>query len=407
VCYRQFSYFTKSLTFLKFMRNINLKGLIPLVPVAAVVALALLLSWPSSSRATLTVSNIGLQGDTNITVDTNGTLGIGTASATAITIGQSGLNVSLQGGLTVNSATGIGTTTPGQTLTIQGAGANDLLNVASSSGISDLYVTSAGGVGIGTTTPSGPLEIVDSSNNIYNDPTNIVFSGPDEQYAIRARDNSHYVAIFGGSEYNTGGAIYLVGQNDTNSGVGDVQFALGGASATTTAAYSFFNSPESGSFQTLVQITEAGLFGIGTTSPVATLAVKAIAGSTKPFVVASSTGTQMLTVLPSGNVGIGSASPISSLSVQALTNVSPLYVASSSGTSYMVILSNGNVGIGTSTPATTLSVAGGTNPTIRIGAGTIAGCLELVDSSGNSTINYLTATGGVLSATTTKPSTCQ
>jgi hypothetical protein len=67
--------------------------------------LALLLSWPKFSLATLTVSNTGLQGDTNITLDTNGTLGVGTASATAITIGQSSLNVSIPGSLTVSSAT--------------------------------------------------------------------------------------------------------------------------------------------------------------------------------------------------------------------------------------------------------------------------------------------------------------
>jgi hypothetical protein len=87
------------------MRNTKLKGLIPLVSLVAVFVLALLLSWPSSSRATLTVSNAGLQGDANITVDTNGTLGIGTALATAITIGQSSLNVSIPGSLTVSSAT--------------------------------------------------------------------------------------------------------------------------------------------------------------------------------------------------------------------------------------------------------------------------------------------------------------
>ncbi|MGA2185638.1 MAG: hypothetical protein ABSH47_21680 [Bryobacteraceae bacterium] len=83
------------------MRNTKLKGLIPFVP----LALALLLSWPNLSRATLTVSSTGLQGDTNFTLDTNGTLGLGIASAAAITIGQSSLNVSIPGSLTVSSAT--------------------------------------------------------------------------------------------------------------------------------------------------------------------------------------------------------------------------------------------------------------------------------------------------------------
>src|ERR1017187_3390802 len=87
------------------MRNTKVKDLIPFLPVALVLFLALLLSWPKFSLATLTVSNTGLQGDTNITLDTNGTLGVGTASATAITIGQSSLNISIPGSLTVSSAT--------------------------------------------------------------------------------------------------------------------------------------------------------------------------------------------------------------------------------------------------------------------------------------------------------------
>jgi hypothetical protein len=66
-----------------------------------------------------------------------------------------------------------------------------------------------------------------------------------------------------------------------------------------------------------------------------------------------------------------------------------------------------NVGIGTTNPSTTLQVAGGPTPTLRIGAGALPGCLEIMDSSGNGTINYITATGGALTATTTKPSTCE
>jgi len=43
-----------------------------------------------------------------------------------------------------------------------------------------------------------------------------------------------------------------------------------------------------------------------------------------------------------------------------------------------VVQSSGNVGIGTTVPSTTLQVAG--SSTIRIGAGNIPGCLELMDS---------------------------
>jgi hypothetical protein len=72
-----------------------------------------------------------------------------------------------------------------------------------------------------------------------------------------------------------------------------------------------------------------------------------------------------------------------------------------------VFFNGGNVGIGTTAPATTLNVTGGTNPTVLIGGGTIPGCLELSNSNGTSGINYITALNGTLTATTTKPSSCQ
>src|ERR1035437_849736 len=54
--------------------------------------------------------------------------------------------------------------------------------------------------------------------------------------------------------------------------------------------------------------------GLGTSSPTSTLFVQG-SGSNNPFVVASSTGTQLLTVLPNGNVGIGTTSPTQALAV--------------------------------------------------------------------------------------------
>jgi hypothetical protein len=90
--------------------------------------------------------------------------------------------------------------------------------------------------------------------------------------------------------------------------------------------------------------------------------------------------------------------------MSANSNYVPLKV--SSGTAQFDVTWGGLVGVGTLSPSTTLQVAGASS-TIRIGAGSIAGCLEIMDSSGNGTINYITASGGVLSATTTKPNNCQ
>ena len=67
---------------------------------------------------------------------------------------------------------------------------------------------------------------------------------------------------------------------------------------------------------------------------------------------------------------------------------------------------NGYLGIGTTSPATSLQVAG-TAPTVRIGASSLAGCIEIGNSDGSAGINYVTFLSGVMSATTTKPSMCQ
>jgi hypothetical protein len=68
---------------------------------------------------------------------------------------------------------GIGTSSPLTTLSIQGtAGANDVLNVASSTGASMLYVNAAGNVGIGTTTPAMKFSVqgdaLADSWNVYS-----------------------------------------------------------------------------------------------------------------------------------------------------------------------------------------------------------------------------------------------
>jgi hypothetical protein len=66
---------------------------------------------------------------------------------------------------------------------------------------------------------------------------------------------------------------------------------------------------------------------IGTSSPSSTLFIQGT-GSTNPFIIASSTGTQLLTVLANGNVGIGTTTPGYTLAV--------------SGTYYLPFLQSGS-----------------------------------------------------------------
>jgi hypothetical protein len=78
--------------------------------------------------------------------------------------------------------------------------------------------------------------------------------------------------------------------------------------------------------------TSTDLVGIGTITPTTTLFVQGKSG-TNPFAIASSTGTQLVTVTQDGRVGINSSTPSYTFVVQgAPGSASPFAVTSSSGT---------------------------------------------------------------------------
>ena len=66
--------------------------------------LCLLGSVTLTAHALLTVSNSGLLGDGAVTIDGAGVLNLGTASSTAVVIGNSGIPVTIPGTLTLGSA---------------------------------------------------------------------------------------------------------------------------------------------------------------------------------------------------------------------------------------------------------------------------------------------------------------
>ena len=99
-----------------------------------------------------------------------------------------------------------------------------------------------------------------------------------------------------------------------------------------------------------------------------------------------------------GQLGIGTTSPISTFAVQGTAGMNPFTIASSSGTQLLTVLTNGNVGIGTSTPSQLLSVAGNMQLTGALFDGSNAsGTLGMIlQSTGTSTQWTATSTLGIV-----------
>jgi hypothetical protein len=168
--------------------------------------LCLLGSVTLTANAILTVSNSGMFGDADVTVDSAGTLNVGTASSTAVVIGKTGTPVTIPGNVAINGALTLGSAsttgqllfyiasssfttslqasssqashltftlpttagTAGQAMLTDGAGNLFFGNPGSSqwlNGTSGTIFYSSGNIGINTTTPLALLSIVGSATS--------------------------------------------------------------------------------------------------------------------------------------------------------------------------------------------------------------------------------------------------
>ncbi len=154
----------------------------------------------------------------------------------------------------VGGNVGIGTTTPIATLTVQGTSSNPLLHITTSSTASALYVANNGNVGIGTMSPSDTLQIsgvsagltiagTDSSNDY------ITINAPYSAGIVVNRGNT---TSYGYTKYQTASVAGWATGYAYNGATPDSGFAISTAGTLATAK---------------LYVDTSGNVGIGTTSP--------------------------------------------------------------------------------------------------------------------------------------------
>jgi hypothetical protein len=134
-----------------------------------------------------------------------------------------------------------------------------------------------------------------SGNRIISNASNVVINGAPAAFGTGVGGamtitNSAALRIFGSST-----VVNLVTGSTTNS-------------------YGLYVDASTGATNNFAAVFNGGSVGIGTTSPVSTFSVVGGSGMA-PFMVASSSGTQLLTLTQAGNFGIGTTSPVTTLSV--------------------------------------------------------------------------------------------
>jgi len=250
------------------------------------------------------------------------------------------------------------------------------------SGAPQLYLTSAGNLGLGTTTPAAKLDVYSTSGTAFFVEGGV--GGSNIAHFVRRNGATIDVKISGSNSdssiiYGTSGTDRFAMGYDNSA----ANFAISAGSALGTTDRLVINS--------------SGKVGIGSSTPRGTLTVSAAgtpnfldiemtgagfglklerAASDRPNLqaYALSTGAAANFILneDGGNVGIATSTPwgLLSINANALGAGVPQFVVGSSTATNFIVANNGRVGIATTTPANTLSVEGSGYITTSLGVGT-------------------------------------
>ena len=330
-------------------------------------------------------------------------------------------NLALQG---AGGNIGIGTTSPLTKLSVQGtAGANDILNIASSTGVSLFYVNASGDVGIGTMSPNANFHLygatvsallgddtTGSSLKLWGSTASGAYiqaggSGSDSNAIlnITRRDNTSADISQLNVKADTSYFAGLVGIGTTSpSGAGlDVWSTQNGTSVTGPTPLLVLSNPSTvGSNVSAIAFKAADSSGdIKTDNYFGIQTYNQLVGNlTSDFFWTTRNGSngtiaERMRLTGAGNLGVGTSSPLTKLSIQGTAGANDvLNVASSTGASLLYVNAAGSVGIGTASPSAKLEVSGNI---VTTGASTnLFKGSNFVSNSGGALSNFGASDGG-------------
>ena len=235
---------------------------------------------------------------------------------------------------------------------------NSMRLSTSDSNSPDMTIDSAGRVGIGTTSPGAKLEVNgDIANTTYS---NAVYANSNQGLngALTLRNKVESTGLAGNN-------VGLVFQNySTGNSFGRISY-IASVQEQDGLRYSnlvFGTDDGTGDRDEKMRITSAGNVGIGTTSPGAKLHVNTTSSGDEALRLQNAGGVERVRV----ELGSGTTKIIGDNSLLTIRSTDNDIAFNTNLNERMRIDLNGNVGIGTASPNSALHIEGGTNSTSQI-----------------------------------------